>query len=60
MNGKSIALLVVSVLMGVGGWCVTLDSWGVAFTPQNLAGLLTGVGGVIVAWLNDSPIKPKV
>jgi hypothetical protein len=55
----SIALLVASLIAGIGGWMVTLASWSVALTTINLGGLLVILAGVVVAWLGKSPIKPN-
>lgn len=59
MNKLSIALLCGSLLLGLGGWMQTLASWGDATSPSTLAGLLLIVGGVIINWLNKSPLKDK-
>ena len=53
----SILVLVASLLMAIGGWVITLPSWQAALAPVSMGGLLTGIGGVILAWLGKSPIK---
>ncbi len=55
----SMVVLVASLLMAIGGWIITLPTWQAACTPVSMGGLLTGVGGVILAWLGKSPIKPR-
>jgi hypothetical protein len=55
----SIAFLLASLLMAIGGWILTLPNWNAATTPAAIGGLLTGLGGVVVAWLGKSPITPK-
>ena len=53
----SISLLVASLLMAAGGWIFTLPTWAAAATPAALGGLLTGLAGVVLAWLGKSPIQ---
>lgn len=40
MNSKSTAILIVSLLGALGGWAVTLNTWGAAATPVAVGGLL--------------------
>lgn len=54
----SIVLLVASLVMALGGWMMTLKTWDAALLPLAMGGLLFNLGGVVVAWLGKSPIKP--
>ena len=51
-------LLFASLIAGLGGWMITLANWNEAFLPVSLGGLLVIEGGVVCAWLGQSPIKP--
>lgn len=53
----STIFLVVSLIAGLGGWMVTLDTWSLALTTTNLGGLLMVEAGVVIAWLNKSPMS---
>jgi hypothetical protein len=59
MDKVSIALLISSLILGIGGWMQTLSSWGAATNPANMAGLLLILGGVILNWINKSPLSSK-
>lgn len=54
---RSILLLAASIIAGVGGWLITLSTWGAALTPAAIGGLLIILGGVVCAWLGKSPLK---
>ncbi len=44
MNPKLV--LIGSLILGIGGWMVTLANWSEALTPVSMGGLLMIVGGV--------------
>lgn len=50
----SIGLLVAGMMVSVGPWANSLESWGSAFSPQNIGVLIPIIGGVIIAWLGKS------
>jgi hypothetical protein len=50
-------LLIGSLIGGLGGWVITLATWGDALVPKNFGGLLVIVGGLLCAWLGKSPLK---
>ena len=56
-TGLSIGLLIGGVLVAVGPWASSLDSWGSAVSPQNIGILLPIVGGVLMSWLGKSLIS---
>lgn len=49
--------LYASLLAGLGGWMITLQSWSAALTPVSIGGLLVVEAGVVCAWLGKSPLK---
>ena len=53
----SIGLLIGGILVAVGPWASSLDSWGAAVSPQNIGILLPIVGGVLMSWLGKSLIS---
>ncbi len=57
--GTKMVVLAGSLMLAVGGWMAALPSWGDLWHPGTLAALLSTVGGVILAWLGQSPIRPK-
>ena len=52
----SYLLLFASLLMAVGGWGSSFQSWSEAAHPSHFFSLLGVVGGVILAWIGKSPI----
>mgnify|MGYP001586753893 CR=1 FL=1 len=57
MLDKSKLILCASLLVAVGSWGAHFNSWIEIFQPSTLFGLIGTVGGVVLAWLGDSPIK---
>jgi uncharacterized membrane protein len=55
---KSISWLIGSLLIAVSSWFYGLDSWQ-SITPQSFSGLAGAIGGILIAWVGQSPIKPK-
>jgi hypothetical protein len=55
----SVLLLIASIIVGIGGWMVTLQTWQQATNPVPMGGLLMIIGGVLCAWLGQSPLKGK-
>jgi hypothetical protein len=60
MDKKAIAILIGSILLGLGGWVQTLTVWSAAITTGGISGLFLILGGIILNWLNQSPIKPTI
>lgn len=54
----SIVILVCSLMIGIGPWTLAFDKWEEALLPQNVGALAGIVGGIVLAWLGASPIKP--
>lgn len=54
---KSIIVLVASVMVAVVPWGSSLESWDAAAQTANIFPLIGIVGGVLLAWLGQSPIK---
>ena len=50
--------LVASLMLAVGGWGATFQHWNEAWQVSNFFGLLAIIGGIMLAWLGQSPIKP--
>jgi len=44
----SIGLLIGGMLVAIGPWASSLDSWGNALSPQNIGILLPIIGGVLM------------
>ena len=57
---KHFLVLVASIMVAVVPWGSSLNSWGDAVTVANIFPLLGIVGGVLLAWLGQSPIKRRV
>lgn len=57
LQNKWVALI-ASLLVAVGSWGATFQHWGEAFQVSNFFGLLGILGGITLAWLGQSPIKP--
>ena len=57
--GTKIVILAGSLMLTVGGWMAALGSWADLLQPGTIAALLSTVGGVVMAWLGQSPIRPK-
>lgn len=55
----SFLVLAASLLVAVSPWMMSLESFETATTPANLGALAGIVGGVLLAWLGKSPLKPK-
>ena len=55
----SIVALIASLMLAVGGWLAALGSWHDLVQPGTIAALLSTISGVILAWLDRSPITPK-
>ena len=49
MKPSSNLILLVSLLGAVGGWAVTLNTWGAATTPTAVGGLLLVLGSTLGA-----------
>jgi len=56
----SIILLVASLIVALGGWIITLDTWADALKTVAMGGLLMNLAGVVLAWLGKSPIKSNL
>lgn len=54
-TGGSYVMLFTGLLISVGPWVLSLDTWGAAVSTQNIGVLLPIVGGVLMAWLGKSP-----
>jgi|WetSurMetagenome_2_1015567.scaffolds.fasta_scaffold159704_3 hypothetical protein len=54
-----ILILIASLLVSLVPWFNALSTWGAMFTPVNVGAFFGIVGGVLLAWLGASPIKPK-
>jgi len=51
----SYIMLVGGLFVAVGPWLLSLETWGTAFTPQNLGILLPIIGGIFLSWYGKSP-----
>lgn len=56
---RKIVLLIGSLLIALGPWVLSLEAWCNAVTPQSVAVLFGIVGGVLVAWVGESPLRPR-
>ena len=54
---KNFLVLIASIMVAVVPWGSTLETWGDAITVANIFPLLGIVGGVLLAWLGQSPLK---
>lgn len=52
----SYVVLMASLLIALGGWGATFNTWAEATRVGNVFGLLGIVGGVLLAWVGKSPI----
>jgi membrane associated rhomboid family serine protease len=59
MLNNSRIILIASLLLALGGWDSSFQYWGQVFQVSNFLGLLAIVGGVLLAWVGKSPIKPE-
>lgn len=59
MSFKKFGVLLASLLVALAPWGQTLGSWESALTTSNLWPALGIVGGVILAWLSESPVRPR-
>ena len=53
-------ILIASLLVGLGPWIQSADTWGSLFSTSNLGPGIGIVGGVLLAWVGRSPQKPKI
>jgi hypothetical protein len=56
---RRVVLLLASLAIALGPWIAALPSWGSALEPVTVAVGLPIIGGVVVAWLGESPLKIK-
>lgn len=56
---KDRVIAALAILLAVGGWLVTLDSWSVALEIKNVGGLLMIVCPVAATALGGSIKLPK-
>jgi hypothetical protein len=54
---KNVLVLVASIMVAVVPWGSALPSWEDAVSVEQTFPLLGIVGGVLLAWLGQSPIK---
>lgn len=45
-------------MIAIGPWTLALETWDDALLPQSVGVLAGIIGGVVIAWLGASPIKP--
>ena len=57
---KHVLVLVASIMVAVVPWGSSLETWEDAVVVANIFPLLGIVGGVLLAWLGQSPIRKKV
>lgn len=55
-----IIILIASLMIALGPWLYELDTFGQIATPSGVGALLGIIGGVLLAWLGESPRKPKL
>ena len=55
----SYTVLAASLLIALASWGSGFDNWEQLKEIANVFSLLGVVGGVFLAWLGKSPIKPK-
>jgi hypothetical protein len=55
---RKLAVLLGSLMVAAAPWGMSLESLGAALEAPNLFALVGIVGGVLLAWLGDSPVRP--
>lgn len=56
---KSYIWLIASIAIAFGGWAVNAASWAELLAVGMLPTFIAQIGSVLVAWLGESPLKPK-
>ena len=56
---KKLCMLVASLMVALASWGSSFETWQEMYDPQNAWVGIGIIGGVLVAWLGQSPIKPK-
>jgi len=54
-----IVTFIGSLLLGIGGWIITLNTWQDATTPVALGGLVLIVGGILAPATSDSILERR-
>lgn len=57
--GNSYLLLPLSLCVAVGSWGYGLTTWEEALQVNKVCSLIGIFGGIALAWMGQSPIKPK-
>jgi hypothetical protein len=52
-------VLIASLLVALSGWGISFESWAETTRVSNVFALFGIVGGVLLAWLGTSPLKPN-
>lgn len=55
---SSLLVLAASLFVALGGWGIGLNNWSQLCEVSNVFSLLGVIGGVVLAWLGKSPVKP--
>ena len=56
---KKFTVLLCSIILALSSFVITLSTWSEMLTMKNFWVELTIICGVVLAWLGQSPIKPK-
>lgn len=56
---NSAVVLVGSLLVALGGWGVAFQEWSDMCRLSSVFSLAGVVGGVLLAWIGKSPLRPK-
>jgi len=59
ITGTKIIVLLASIGIAFFGWSSALPSWADGMTTGALSGLGSAICGIILAWIGQSPIKPR-
>ena len=57
---KQFAILAGSLFIALGSTLSVASDWNEFTTPQGVASLVGVTGSVLLAWLGESPRKPRV
>lgn len=55
----SIMVLIASLLVAIASWGSGFNNWAELKAIGNIFSLVGVIGGVVLAWLGQSPIKPS-
>lgn len=56
---RQVVLLIGSLLVALVPWLMSLNAWCDAVNPGSV-GILAGIiGGVLLAWIGESPLPPR-